>query len=175
GKVLIAGGFASFPLASAEVYQPATQTPAGLVSIFLAPVNSSISPSQAQQFIATGTFSNNDTQTLASVTWNSSSISTAAITNDSSNHGVAFGSASGSTTITASAGAISGSTTLTVTVPPVLVSIAVTPSTPSVAAGLIRQFVASGTYSDNTVRDLTGSVTWNSSVLSIATINNTGL
>src|SRR5262249_19539263 len=79
------------------------------------------------------------------------------------------------TTITASAGAVSGSTTLTVAAAPALVSIAVTPSNPSVAAGLTRQFAANGTYSDNSVRDVSGSVTWTSSALGVATISNGGL
>jgi len=117
GKALITGGSDSpYPSPNrAELYLPATQTPAGLVSISLTPVNPSISTSQAQQFIATGAFSDNSTQALASVTWTSSNTSVATITNDGSNHGVAFGSGAGTTTITATAGNVSGSTTLTVT------------------------------------------------------------
>jgi hypothetical protein len=51
-----------------------------------------------------------------------------------------------------------------------LVSIALTPSNPSVAPGATVQLAATGTYSDSTTRDLTGSVTWISSNLSVATI-----
>src|SRR5947207_3355226 len=93
------------------------QAPAGLVSISLTPANPSISASQSQQFIATGAFSDNSTQILASVIWSSTNTSVAAITNDASNHGLAFGSGAGTTTITGSAGTISGSTALTVVTP----------------------------------------------------------
>src|SRR5207245_9335598 len=146
-------------LPSAERYQPATQIPSSLVSIALTPANPSISTSQTQQFIATGTYSDNSTQTLASVIWSSSNTGVAAITNDAGNHGVAVPSGNGTTTISASAGSISGSTTLTVTA---LVSIAVTPANASTAGGLPQQFTATGTYSDTSTRNLTSAVNWSS-------------
>jgi hypothetical protein len=65
-------------------------------------------------------------------------------------------------------------TGLTVT-PPVLVSIAVTPANPSITVGATQQFTATGTYSDSSTQDLTASVTWTSSVPSVATINSSGL
>ena len=55
------------------------------------------------------------------------------------------------------------------------VSIAVTPANPSVTVGKTQQFTATGTYSDNSTQNLTSSVTWASSNISIATINSTGL
>ena len=61
------------------------------------------------------------------------------------------------------------------TTTPTLVSIAVTPTTPSITAGATRQFAATGTYSDNSEQDLTGSVTWNSSSTSSTTIITGGL
>ena len=50
-----------------------------------------------------------------------------------------------------------------------LVSIAVTPMNPSIVIGTTAQFTATGTYSDNSTRDLTTSVTWSSSAKSVAT------
>ena len=44
-----------------------------------------------------------------------------------------------------------------------LVSIEVTPSDPSIAKGRTQQFAATGTFSDNSVRDLTDQVAWASS------------
>ena len=58
---------------------------------------------------------------------------------------------------------------------PTLVSIAVTPTNPSIAVGGHQQFTATGTYSDQSRKDLTNSVTWTSSAPSVATINSTGL
>ena len=56
--------------------------------------------------------------------------------------------------------------------PKTLVSIAVTPANPSIALGTTQQFGATGTFSDNTIQDLTTSATWSSSVASVATISN---
>jgi hypothetical protein len=55
-----------------------------------------------------------------------------------------------------------------------LVSIAVTPANPSVAEGLTQQFVATGTYINPPhTATLTDSVTWSSSISTVATISNT--
>jgi hypothetical protein len=53
-----------------------------------------------------------------------------------------------------------------------LVSIDVRPANSTLPAGRTQQFTATGTYSDGTNRDLTGSVTWSSSNRSAATISN---
>lgn len=58
---------------------------------------------------------------------------------------------------------------------PTLVSIAVTPSNPSIMLGKTQQFVATGTYSDNSTKDLTSSATWTSSNKAVATIDAAGL
>src|SRR5579859_51112 len=148
-----------------------TVTAPALVSIAVTPANPSVALGFTQQFTATGTYSDNSQQNLTStVTW-SSSLSTIATINSS---GLASTSAQGTTTIKATSGAISGSTTLTVTAP-VLQSIAVTPANPSVALGLTQQFTATGTYSDNSQQNLTSTVTWSSSLSTIATINSSGL
>jgi trimeric autotransporter adhesin len=57
--------------------------------------------------------------------------------------------------------------------PPVtLKSMAVTTTSPSIAPGTTAQFVATGTFSDNTTQVLTTSVTWTSSDTTKATISN---
>jgi hypothetical protein len=56
-----------------------------------------------------------------------------------------------------------------------LTSIAVTPANPIIASGATQQFTATGTYSDNTTRDITTSVTWNSDTTAVAAIDSTGL
>jgi hypothetical protein len=67
-----------------------------------------------QRITAMGSFADNSTQTLQSVRWSSSADTVATITNDASNHGVAFGVAPGITTIQVCTGTICGSTVLTV-------------------------------------------------------------
>ncbi len=61
------------------------------------------------------------------------------------------------------------------TPPPPLVSIAVTPATASIANGTSQQFTATGTFSDNSTRDISSAVTWTSSNTGVATISSTGL
>ena len=46
--------------------------------------------------------------------------------------------------------------------PAALVSIAVTPANASIAKGLTQQFAATGTYTDATTQNLTGTVVWSS-------------
>ncbi len=60
--------------------------------------------------------------------------------------------------------------------PPVtLSSIDVTPASATVAIGGTQQYVAMGTYSDDTTDDITSSVTWKSSKTRIAAIDSSGL
>jgi subtilisin-like proprotein convertase family protein len=63
---------------------------------------------------------------------------------------------------------------LTVT-PASLVSLAIACPTNSITVGKTQQFTATGTYSDGTKVDLTGSSAWVSSLPGVATINTTGL
>ena len=145
--------------------------PPTLVSITITPGNYSIPLGTTEQFAATGTYSDNSTQTLtSSVTWNSSTTSVATIAAG----GKATSVSAGSTTITATSGSIVGTTTLTVN-PPALESIAVTPAVSSIAAGATEQFTATGTYSNNSTQNITTSVTWSSSNSSVATISTSGV
>lgn len=62
--------------------------------------------------------------------------------------------------------------TFTVATTPVLVSISVTPASSAVAAGLTRQFTATGTYSNGSIQDLTSTTNWTSSNLTTATVSD---
>ena len=149
-----------------------TVTPAALVSIAVIPANSSIANGTAQQFAATGTYTDNSTQPLTtSVNWSSSDTTVASISNASSSKGLASSAGQGTATITASSGTVSGSTGLTVTAA-TLVSIAITPLSPSITDGTSQQFTATGTYTDNSTQNLTASVTWTSSDSAIASVSN---
>jgi hypothetical protein len=148
-----------------------TVTAATLVSIAVSPTNPAIALGTAQQFSATGTYSDNSTQDItASVTW-SSSAAAAAISNDDESIGLATAAANGSTMIKATWGGISGSTTLTVT-PATLVSLAITPTNPGMPLGTTAHFFATGTYSDGSTQDLTTEVAWGSSQASVAVVSN---
>ena len=55
----------------------------------------------------------------------------------------------------------------------ILVSIEVTPSTAQTAVGTTTQFAATGTFGDDSERDVTAEVTWSSTDAAAATISNT--
>lgn len=176
GMTLVAGGYNGSYLASAELYEPGGLTPPNLVSISLAPTTPTVPLGAAQPMIATGTFSDNTTAQLASVTWNSSNTAAISITNDATDPGAAYAAASGSATVSACAGSVCGSTAVTVG-PSALVTIAVTPANGTIASGLSLQFSATGTYTDGSTKSLTSasSLTWNSSNPNVATIAAGGL
>jgi hypothetical protein len=147
-----------------------TGTDTGLTSILVTPKTPSISAGTTLQFTATGQFKNGSTENLtAFVTWSSAKASVATIAAG----GFATAVTAGTSTITATLGK-TGTATLTVT-PPTLVSIAVSPANPSIAKGTTQQFIATGTYSDASARNITTSVTWASSSASVATISAGGL
>ena len=59
--------------------------------------------------------------------------------------------------------------------PPTLQSIAVTPANPTISVGSSPlQMTATGTYSDSSTQNITGSCTWTSSATGVATVNSSG-
>jgi Bacterial Ig-like domain (group 2) len=138
-----------------------------LTSIAVAPASPSIAKGATQQFSATGTYSDGSTQNIsATAAWDSSSTAVATVASS----GLASSLGIGTTTIRATLNGISGSTVLTVTAP-VLTSIAVTPGSVTLGyQGATHQFVATGTYSDQSTANITGSVVWESSTPSVATV-----
>jgi hypothetical protein len=175
GMVLMSGGSnSSGAVADGELYVPGTLTPPNLTSISLAPSNPTVPLGTAQHLTATGTFSVGGPEQLASVTWSSSSPAVV-VTNDASNPGAAYAAGAGSSaTVSACTGSTCGTTTVTVGAA-VLASIAVTPTNLLLTTGNTQQFTATGTYSDGSTQNLTGSVTWGSSATGVATIASGGL
>ncbi len=91
-------------------------SPAVLRSIAVTPVNPGIALGKTQQFIATGTFSDNTTKVMTtSVNWSSSSPAVAIISNTAGYCGLVTTLTAGATTVTATSGSISGSALLTIT------------------------------------------------------------
>ncbi len=149
-----------------------TVTNANLIALAVTPVNPSIARGRLQQFTATGTYSDATTLDLTGVVaWTSSNQVIATISNVAGTAGQATAIDPGTSVITATLGAFTDSTVLTVTAA-VLDSIAITPPNPSIAAGRTQQFAATGTFSDATTLDLTGTVAWSSSAETVATISN---
>jgi uncharacterized protein DUF3443/Big-like domain-containing protein len=139
-----------------------------LVSITLSPKSPSIAYGMSEPFTLTGNYSNKFSQTLTTAAvWNSSNTGVATFSNST---GVAATVTTGTTTVSASYGGFLQSTQLMVT-PAALVSITVAPALSSIITGT-EQFTATGTYTDNTMQDLTTSVTWTSSDSDVAVVSN---
>jgi len=148
-----------------------TVSGATLQSISVTPANPSVPLGTAQQFTATGVYTDGSMQPLTTVvTWSSSSP-VATISNAAGSQGFARAAAVGTATISAAVDGLTGTATLTVT-PATLLSISVTPANPSIAAGLTLPFTATGTYSDGTTQNLTATAVWNSATPAVATISN---
>jgi hypothetical protein len=143
-----------------------------LQSISVTAETLSIAKGTTDQFTATGTFSDGTTQNLTgSVTWTSLNTGIATITAG----GLATGVGTGTATIRATtSNNVTKTTTLQVT-SATLNSIAVTPANQTIAKGLTKQFTATGSFSDGTMQNITGSVTWSSLNPGFATITAGGL
>lgn len=163
---------------------------AKLTSIAITPANPTIAQGTKQQFTATGTFNAGAPQDITSlVTWSSSDLTVATISNAGNNGtATAMASVAATTTITITATATGGTaasgaltpatlapaTNLTVT-NATLISIAVTPATQTIGLGTQQQFTAIGTFSDATTQDVTNSVNWSSNKTGVAAITVSGL
>jgi len=147
-----------------------TVSTATLVSLAVAPVNSSMPDDATKQFSATGTFSDNSTQDVTqSVLWSSSTPAVATITN----LGLVTSVSTGSTTITAMLGSVNNSTALTVSNVK-LVSITISPANARVQKGTSLKFTATGNYSDGSTAVL-ANVSWRSSKNNLANMRGSGI
>jgi 6-phosphogluconolactonase (cycloisomerase 2 family) len=156
-----------------------TVTAATLVTIDVTPVSPTIAKGATLQLTATGIYTDYSTQNLtALVTWSSSNVQVATVSNAPNTQGLATGVGGGTATLTAALGAASGSTVLTVS-GATLTSLAITPANPSIAKGRQQQFTVTATYSDGTQQNLTTTATWTATGTAttgtgaVATISNT--
>jgi uncharacterized protein YjdB len=147
-----------------------TVTNAVLVSLAIAPLNSSMPAGAIKQFTATGTFSDNSTQDMTkSVLWSSSNPVVASI-NDV---GTVTSFTAGSATIVAAWGAVTQSTMLTVS-NVTLVSITISPANPRVEVHTSLKFTATGVYSDGSTAVL-ANVSWRSTKPQFANMRSSGI
>lgn len=142
--------------------------PARLVSIAVTPTNPSVGTGVRLNFHATGTYSDGSIADVTStVDWQSSVPTTVSVAAG----GLASSLAAGRAVITASTGGVSGTTTVTVTAA-TLTGLRVTPATASLAVRGTQAFLATGTYSDGTLVDLTRTAAWTSSADAVAAVSN---
>ena len=172
---LAAGSFASSLVlgsGSPGVYASVAFKGPALVAIVVTPTSYSVAAGATHAFTATAVYADSTTANItSSVTWASSNTLVATIASG----GLATGVAAGNSNITATLGAVTSAyDALTVTTA-ALVSLAVTPASPSVAVSGAQAFVATGTFSDSSTANVTGSVVWASSNAGVATIASGGL
>lgn len=142
-----------------------------LSSITLSPSSTSIPNGTIQIFEATGIYENGSSQDISSsVTWTSSKTNIVSIQSS----GIATGISEGSSIISATLDGISGTTTLTITAA-TLISISVTPISTSVFIDFKLSFLATGTYSNSSSKNISSLVAWTSSDTSKATVSSKGI
>ena len=148
-----------------------TVTGATLSTITVAPLTSTIAIGGTQTFVATGNYSDGTSANISStVTWTSGNLAVATIVST----GVATGVSAGPAAITATLGGQSGLANLTVTTA-TLSSISVAPLAATVVIGGTQTFVATGNYSDGTSANISSTVLWASSDITLATVVSPGV
>ena len=150
-----------------------TVTDAALMSMSIGQASVSLPLGSTQALVATGTYSDGSSKSIASgVTWSASNGHSTVSTT-----GTVTASSLGTSVVTATVGGISSTVTIQST-SAVLRSIAVTGSdgatTLSLAKGLGQQLKATGTFSDGSTQDLSQSVRWTASGSNVA-VSSTGM
>ncbi|MFZ6816850.1 Ig-like domain-containing protein [Undibacterium sp. Ji22W] len=148
-----------------------TVSPAALVQLAITPVNPSLQVGATQALIVTASYTDGSTVNVS--TSSTYTSVTPAIAKVIANTGVVTGVSTGTSAVSATFNGMTISTTVTVT-PALLVSIAVTPASANINIAGTQNFVATGTYSDGSVTNISSSVVWTSSDITKATILSGG-
>jgi hypothetical protein len=135
---------------------------AKVVSITIAPATASIDIDQRARFTAVVTYSNGMMSFTQSVIWSSSDEKVATISNTPPLVGYATGVGPGKAAITASFAGVSGQAVIVVQMPVTLVGLRIDPGTSTVPVGEIGNLMATGTYSDGSMRNVTLNAQWTS-------------
>jgi hypothetical protein len=143
---------------------------AKLMQITIAPANKSIPKGTNLRLSATGIFADGSQQDLSSsVTWRATPSTVATIDAEGDLAGLAVGVAH----VSAAYQGIAGNTSTTVG-PPALLQIALSSNQSSLPLGESEPLTATGSFSDGSTQNLTGSVTWQASPSTVASISAQG-
>lgn len=142
-----------------------TVTSATLVSIALS--STSLPSGTSQTLAATGFYTDGSRADISGqVTWQSQDAATATV--DAS--GLLTAVAPGSTTVQASLGSVASPLTAVTVTAATLAEIVVEPANPTLPAGSDLAITALGIYSDQSVRDISDTVTWSVSDSAVAAV-----
>ncbi len=145
-----------------------TVTSATLQTIQVTPFSPKLPVGFDTYLQATGIYSDNTTEDLTNlVSWSSGANNIGSV----SSYGLFRPIAPGQVTITAHLNGVSGTNLITVSAA-TLTSITLTPMSATVPVQSLKQFAASGTFSDASVLDLTPYVTWFSGNTTTANVSN---
>ena len=139
-------------------------------SLVISPGTLLLSTGVPGQIKVVGTFDNGEQRDLtAVVTWDETDANVASV----SSRGTVMPLAAGRTTIHAKYGSMSASAEVLVLAAS-LTSLSITPSTVTLLLGNGTRLIATGTYSDNSTHDVSGSVIWSSSNPTVAAVAQEG-
>jgi uncharacterized protein YjdB len=143
---------------------------ADLVSVAVTPATASVNIGATQQYLAIATYTDGSSRDVTTgAAWTSTAPAVATVNATS---GLATGVTAGTSSIAAAFSGKSGSATLTVN-PATLQTMFLLPANASIVAGTTQQYVAMGTFSNNTTRDITALTTFSSATPAVASIDAT--
>jgi trimeric autotransporter adhesin len=149
-----------------------TVTNATITQIQVTPFAPSVPAGFDRQLTATAIYSDGTNRDITSLaTWTSADATTAAVSDALATKGLVTGVQGGAAAIMATYSGVSGMTTVSVS-GATLTSLAIAPPNPTIMAGGIQTFMATGTFNDGSMLDVTQFVTWTSSNLSAADVSN---
>jgi len=147
-------------------------TGATLTSISITPQDATVAQGTTVQFEAEGTFSDNTTLDITeSVDWQSSATAIGAVNTSGLATGIGPGEAEISASFEVDDDTVSAKAVLTVT-NAVISSISLSPANSTIAEDTNQQFIATGTFSDDSEQDITDLATWFTINNSVGTISN---
>ena len=139
-------------------------------SLVVSPSTLALSMGVPGRLKVVGTFDNGEQRDLtAIVTWDQTDAKVASV----SSRGTVMPVAAGQTTIRAKYGSMSASAQVQVLAAS-LTSLSISPSTAALPLGKGTQLIATGTFSDNSTHDVSGSVIWSSSNPTVAAVAQDG-
>jgi hypothetical protein len=146
-----------------------------LTSIEVRATYQSMADKTVNQYTAIGDFSGSFTRDITGeVSWVIENNTVAEVSNAAGSEGLVTALSPGETSITANYEDLSGSGSVVVT-DAVLTGIEIMPQDAELQVGITQQFEAAGTFSDNSVQDITILTAWESSDMNVAAIDNAGL
>lgn len=136
----------------------------------------SVAAGVSQPFTASASFGNGTSLDVTTqVTWSSSNIAVAQISNASGSNGVASTLTAGTSNITATLNGVSSAPVTLAVTAPALSTITISPATASIIAGATQVYTATAVFQNGTTAAITAtSGTWTSSNTAAATISTVG-